>query len=154
MFSVLVGQINKSGAQQVRALGSNVVTVGSQGKPGMQMATMGGKQTIVINKPGGGQQQIMTQGGQQIIRTAGGQQIMVMSNAGGVKTVQQMSTSQAGGEQDIILTLILTMMIPILALTTYAATLTWGVMLKQAMLMLTNLQALNATNFEMQISEP
>merc|ERR1740137_36796 len=96
-----VGQINKSGTQQVvRTIGSNVVTMGSQGKPGMQMATMGGKQTIVINKPGGVQQQIMAQSGQQIIRTAGGQ-IMVMSNAGGVKTVQQMSTSQAGGQQGV-----------------------------------------------------
>jgi len=98
-----VGQLNKSGAQQVvRAPGSNVVTMGSQGKPGMQMATMGGKQTIVINKPGGGQQQIMAQSGQQIIRTAGGQQIIVMSTTaggvGGVKTVQQMTTSQAGGQ--------------------------------------------------------
>jgi len=94
-----VGQINKSGTQQVvRTLGSNVVTMGTQGKPGMQMATMGGKQTIVINKPGGGQQQIVAQGGQQIIRTAGGQQIIVMSTTagGGVKTVQQMTTSQAG----------------------------------------------------------
>ena len=65
--------------------------MGSQGKPGMQMATMGGKQTIVINKPGGGQQQIMAQSGQQIIgmsTTAWGM--------GGMKTVQHM-TSQAGG---------------------------------------------------------
>ena len=57
-------------------------------KSGMQMATVGGKQTIVINKPGGGHQ--------QIIRTAGGQQIIVVTTAGGVKTVQQVSTSQAG----------------------------------------------------------
>jgi len=100
-----VGQINKSGTQQVvRTIASNVVSMGStQGKPGMQMATMGGKQTIVINKPGGGQQQIMAGSGQQIIRTAGGQQIIVMSTTaggmGGVKTVQQMTTSQAGGQQ-------------------------------------------------------
>ena len=66
-------------------------------KPGMQMATVGGKQTIVINKPGGGQQQILTAGsGQQIIRTAGGQQIIVVTTAGGVKTMQQVTTSQAG----------------------------------------------------------
>jgi len=100
-----VGQINKSGAGQqvVRTLSSNVVSMGSQGKPGMQMATMGGKQTIVINKPGGGQQQIIAGSGQQIIRTPGGQQIIVMSTTaggmGGVKTVQQMTTSQAGGQQ-------------------------------------------------------
>ena len=63
----------------VRTIASNVVSMGStEGKPGMQMATMGGKQTI-INKPGGGQQQIMAGSGQQIIRTAGGQQIIVMS---------------------------------------------------------------------------
>ena len=86
----------------VRTIGSNVVTMGNKGKPGMQMATMGGKQTIVINKPGGGQQQITAQGGQQSIRTAGGQQLIVMSTTaggmGGMKTVQQMTTSQAGGE--------------------------------------------------------
>ena len=71
--------------------------VTSQMKPGMQMATVGGKQTIVINKPGGGHQQILTAGsGQQIIRTAGGQQIIVVTTAGGMKTVQQVSTSQAG----------------------------------------------------------
>ena len=77
--------ISKSatGATQVRAIGSNVVT--SQVKPGagMQMATVGGKQTIVINKPGGGQQQIVTVGGQEII-------------ASGMKIVQHMTTSQAG----------------------------------------------------------
>ena len=100
----LVGQINKSGTQQVvRTIASNVVSMGStQVKPGMQMATMGGKQTIVINKPGGGQQQIMAGSGQQIIRTAGGQQIIVMSTTAGgmsgMKTVQQMTTSQAGGK--------------------------------------------------------
>ena len=71
--------------------------VSSQVKSGVQMATVGGKQTIVINKPGGGPQQILTAGsGQQIIRTAGGQQIIVVTTAGGMKTVQQVSTSQAG----------------------------------------------------------
>ena len=82
--------INKAGtgATQVRALGTNVV---NQVKP-MQMTTVGGKQTIVINKPGGGQQLA----GQQIIRTAGGQQIIVMTTAGGMKTVQHVTTSQAG----------------------------------------------------------
>ena len=93
--------INKAGAgaTQVRAIGgSNVVTVGSQAQvrpiaAGMQM--VGGKQTIVINKQGTGPQQIVG-AGQQIIRTAGGQQIIVMSTAGGVKTVQHVTTSQAG----------------------------------------------------------
>jgi len=103
--------INKAGtgATQVRAIGgSNVVTVGSQAqvKPigaGVQMATVGGKQIIVTNKPGGGQQQLVTGGaaGQQIIRTAGGQQILVMSSAGGVKTVQHVTTSQAGAGQGV-----------------------------------------------------
>ena len=59
------------------------------------MATVGGKQTIVINKPGGGPQQILTGAGQQILRTAGGQ-IIVVSTAAGVKTVQHVTTSQAG----------------------------------------------------------
>ena len=100
LFSV----INKSGvgATQVRALGSNLVTMGGQAgvKPlgaGMQMATVGGKQTIVINKPqGSGAGQLVTGSGQQIIRTAGGQQIIVMSTAGGARTVQHVSTAQAG----------------------------------------------------------
>ena len=98
LFSV----INKSGvgATQVRALGSNLVTMGGQAgvKPlgaGMQMATVGGKQTIVINKPQGAGQ-LVTGSGQQIIRTAGGQQIIVMSTAGGARTVQHVSTAQAG----------------------------------------------------------
>ena len=97
--------INKSGvgATQVRALGSNLVSMGGQAKPlgaGMQMATVGGKQTIVINKPQG-----VAGAGQQIIRTAGGQQIIVMSTAGGMKTVQHVTTSQAGaGEKRIIVT--------------------------------------------------
>ena len=104
LFSV----INKSGvgATQVRALGSNLVTMGGQAgvKPlgaGMQMATVGGKQTIVINKPQGSAGQLMTGTGQQIIRTAGGQQIIVMSTAGGARTVQHVSTAQAGaGERE------------------------------------------------------
>ena len=78
----------------MRALGSNLVSMGGQAKPlgaGMQMATVGGKQTIVINKPQG-----VAGAGQQIIRTAGGQQIIVMSTAGGMKTVQHVTTSQAG----------------------------------------------------------
>ena len=94
--------INKAatGATQVRAIGaSNLVAVGSQsGVKPVQMTTVGGKQTIVINKPG----QQLVGAGQQIIRTAGGQQIIVMSTTGGVKTVQQMTTSQAGAGNDIV----------------------------------------------------
>ena len=56
---------------------------------------MAGKQTIVINKPGGQ----MTAGGQQIIRTAGGQQIIVMTTGGGVRAVQSLTNSQATGGQ-------------------------------------------------------
>ena len=93
--------INKAaaGATQVRAIGgSNLVAVGGQsGVKPVQMATVGGKQTIVINKPG----QQLVGAGQQIIRTASGQQIIVMSTAGGgVKTVQQVTTSQAGAGTD------------------------------------------------------
>ena len=89
----------------MRALGSNLVTMGGQagGKPlgaGMQMATVGGKQTIVINKPQGSAGQLVTGTGQQIIRTAGGQQIIVMSTAGGMKTVQHVTTSQAGAGEE------------------------------------------------------
>ena len=64
------------------------------GKPmlgGAQVQTVatgpGGKQTIVINKPGGG-----------AIRTAGGQQIIVVTTAGGMRTVQGMTTTQAGSK--------------------------------------------------------
>ena len=64
--------INKAatGGTQVRALGSNVVQVAGSAAGGVKPVQMvGGKQTIVINKPGGGQQQIVTGGaGQQIIR--------------------------------------------------------------------------------------
>ena len=91
-----MGQLNKGGVSQVRAVGSNVVTMAG----GMKQAGVGsvaGKQTIVINKPGGGPGQLVAGGpGQQIIRTAGGQQIIVMTTAGGVKTVQHVTTSQAG----------------------------------------------------------
>jgi len=90
-----VGQIAKPPGSTVKTFASNVVTVGGQTRPGVQMAGMGGKQTIVINKPGTGQ---MTAGGQQIIRTAGGQQIIVMTTAGGMRTVQNLTTTQAGGQ--------------------------------------------------------
>ena len=108
--------INKSGvgATQVRALGSNLVSMGGQAKPlgaGMQMATVGGKQTIVINKPQG-----VAGAGQQIIRTAGGQQIIVMSTAGGMKTVQHVTTSQAGAGENRIIECYVRVMINILAL--------------------------------------
>ena len=86
-------QIGTGGAQ-VRALGSNVVQVAGSAVGGVKPVQMvGGKQTIVINKPGGGQQQIVTGGGgQQIVRTVGGQQTV----SSGMKTVQHMTTSQAG----------------------------------------------------------
>merc|ERR1719278_2398124 len=64
-----VGQIAKpagvAGAVKTFAPG-----VAGSPRPGVQVAGVGGKQTIVINKPAGGQ---VTAGGQQIIRTAGGQ---------------------------------------------------------------------------------
>ena len=69
---VSIAVINKAatGGTQVRALGSNVVQVAGSAAGGVKPVQMvGGKQTIVINKPGGGQQQIVTGGaGQQIIR--------------------------------------------------------------------------------------
>lgn len=97
----------------MRAIGaSNLVAVGSQsGVKPVQMTTVGGKQTIVINKPG----QQLVGAGQQIIRTAGGQQIIVMSTTGGVKTVQQVTTSQAGAGNDNTTPLSLCMMTTILA---------------------------------------
>ena len=77
-------QQNVTGGAQVPALGSNVVQVAGSAAGGVKPVQMvGGKQTIVINKPGGGQQQIVTVGGQQII-------------ASGMKTVQHVTTSQAG----------------------------------------------------------
>ena len=69
---LFIAVINKAatGGTQVRALGSNVVQVAGSAAGGVKPVQMvGGKQTIVINKPGGGQQQIVTGGaGQQIIR--------------------------------------------------------------------------------------
>ena len=69
---MFIAVINKAatGGTQVRALGSNVVQVAGSAAGGVKPVQMvGGKQTIVINKPGGGQQQIVTGGaGQQIIR--------------------------------------------------------------------------------------
>ena len=69
---LFIAVINKAatGGTQVRALGSNVVQVAGSAVGGVKPVQMvGGKQTIVINKPGGGQQQIVTGGaGQQIIR--------------------------------------------------------------------------------------
>merc|ERR1719336_1518421 len=45
-------------------------------------------------------QQILAGAGQQILRTAGGQ-IIVVSTAAGVKTVQHVTTSQAGAGQGV-----------------------------------------------------
>merc|ERR1719318_1647911 len=84
-----VGQIAKpagvAGAVKTFAPG-----VAGSPRPGVQVAGVGGKQTIVINKPAGGQ---VTAGGQQIIRTAGGQQIIVMTTAGGMRSVQSLPTN-------------------------------------------------------------
>ena len=83
---LFIAVINKAatGGTQVRALGSNVVQVAGSAAGGVKPVQMvSGKQTIVINKPGGGQQQIVTVGGQEII-------------ASGMKIVQHMTTSQAG----------------------------------------------------------
>ena len=72
IYMLFIAVINKAatGGTQVRALGSNVVQVAGSAAGGVKPVQMvGGKQTIVINKPGGGQQQIVTGGaGQQIIR--------------------------------------------------------------------------------------
>ena len=69
---LFIAVINKAatGGTQVRALGSNVVQVAGSAAGGVKPVQMvSGKQTILINKPGGGQQQIVTGGaGQQIIR--------------------------------------------------------------------------------------
>merc|ERR1719270_1158927 len=90
-----VGQIAKpagvAGAVKTFAPG-----VAGSPRPGVQVAGVGGKQTIVINKPAGGQ---VTAGGQQIIRTAGGQQIIVMTTAGGMRSVQSLPTQSAAGGQ-------------------------------------------------------
>jgi hypothetical protein len=67
----------------VKNLGSNVMTVT---KPGTLQ--MGGKQqTIVINKPGGGT---------TTLKGAQGQQIIVVSTAGGLKPMQALTSAQAG----------------------------------------------------------
>ncbi|XP_059090898.1 host cell factor-like [Tigriopus californicus] len=78
-----VGQTAKL-VSNMKTLGSNVMTMT---KPGtVQMA--GGKQAIVINKPGG----LGT-----TLKNAQGQQIIVVTTGGGLKTMQAMTTSQAGG---------------------------------------------------------
>ena len=68
--------------------GSNVMTVAKPGGGTVQMATgasPAGKQTFVINKPAG-----------TMLKGPGGQQIIVVSTAGGMKTVQALTSSQAG----------------------------------------------------------
>ena len=90
---------------RVRTSRSCVVTVGSQVRipppiiflliiiyvrPGS--VQVGSKiQRIVINKQGAG----LAAAGQPILRTAGGQQIIVLTTTGGVRTVQHIN-SQAG----------------------------------------------------------
>ncbi len=70
----------------VKTLGSNVMTVAKPAGGTVQMAggAAAGKQTFVINKPG------------TTLKGPGGQQIIVVSSAGGLKTVQAMTSTQAG----------------------------------------------------------
>ena len=73
----------------VKSLGSNVMTVAKPGGGTVQMATgasPGGKQTFVINKPAG-----------TMLKGPGGQQIIVVSTGGTMKTVQSLTTAMAGG---------------------------------------------------------
>jgi len=91
-----VGQIAKPAGGVAGAVKTFAPGVAGSPRPGVQVAGVGGKQTIVINKPAGGQ---VTAGGQQIIRTAGGQQIIVMTTAGGMRSVQSLPTQSAAGGQ-------------------------------------------------------
>ncbi len=81
----------------VKTLGTNVVTVA--GKPIQQTAQLQGtpgKQTIVINKPGGvatAAAAAATAGA--TIKGAQGQQIIVVTTTGGLKPVQGVTTTQA-----------------------------------------------------------
>jgi hypothetical protein len=75
----------------VKSLGSNVMTMAKPGN--VQMVTsaagsVGGKQTFVINKAGGGMG--------TTLKGPGGQQIIVVSSGGGLKTIQALTTAQAG----------------------------------------------------------
>ena len=73
---------------------------------------MGSKiQRIVINKQGAG----LTAAGQPILRTAGGQQIIVVTTAGGVRTVQHINSQAGAGGKTVPLS-VFNMMSPILAL--------------------------------------
>ncbi|XP_040580206.1 host cell factor 1 isoform X2 [Lepeophtheirus salmonis] len=67
----------------MKTLGTNVMTVA---KPG-GVPVSGGKQTIVINKPGG----IGT------LKGPHGQQIIVVTTSGGIKNLPAITTTQAGG---------------------------------------------------------
>ena len=71
--------------------GGNVVTVN---KPGNIITTAGspaGKQTIVLNKGPAGTQ----------VKGPGGQQIIMVSSAGGLKTMQAVTQAQATGQQGV-----------------------------------------------------
>ena len=72
----------------VKSLGSNVMTVAKPGGGTIQMAAGAssvGKQTFMINKPAG-----------TMLKGPGGQQIIVVSSGSNMKTVQALTTSQAG----------------------------------------------------------
>jgi len=93
-----VGQLTKPAVSGVKTLATNMMTVNKAGgmqvqggvhmQGGVQVQGLAGKQTIVINKSGG-----------QTIRTAGGQQVIVMTSAGPVKSAPQVQYSTAGGGQ-------------------------------------------------------
>ena len=83
----------------VKTLGSNVMSVAKPGIGAMAVGSPGGagKQTIVINKPG------VLAG--TTLKGAQGQQIIVVTTGGGIKTMQQagLATSQSAlGKKSMI----------------------------------------------------
>lgn len=96
----LVGQQQASGVKT--AAGTATLVQATAGQPGgvvtvggkQQVVTtqnVGGKQTIVITRPGGA-------GGAVKAQTVGGQQVIVVSTTGGIRTVQGTATVMAGGQ--------------------------------------------------------
>jgi hypothetical protein len=88
--------IGGQGQKFVKSLGSNMVTLAKPGQGG----AVGGKQTIVINKPG-------VHGMPTTLKGAGGQQIIMVSSAGGLKQMTQgqmgqMSQAGPGGVKMIV----------------------------------------------------
>ncbi|XP_066994156.2 host cell factor 1 [Anabrus simplex] len=69
----------------MKTVAPNVMTVGKSASPGVA-----GKQTIMISKPG------LVSGVQGSIGRGSGSQIIVVSTAAGLKTIQTVSSSQAG----------------------------------------------------------